>query len=240
MTEVARGVGAPFEALSERYDAWYDAPAGRVILDLEAAALRPLLHETRGPRLEVGVGSGRFAAALDVEFGVDIAFSPLVYAARRGLRVVHGSGERLPFADHVFGAVVLVATLCFVDDPRVVLRETRRVLGPGGRLVVAIVPRDSTWGQRYQVMGRQGNPFYRHAHLYTIDELAGLLSDEGFTIVTGRSTLFQRACDEPCFEAVRDGALEDAGFVALAAMVTESPPIDGRRIPVEAEPRRRS
>ena len=53
-----------FEDLAEPYDAWYDTESGRVLFDLELGALRPLLAGTAGPRLEVGVGSGRFAAAL--------------------------------------------------------------------------------------------------------------------------------------------------------------------------------
>ena len=222
MTQRARDTAVPFEALAERYDAWYDEPAGRTLFDLEVAALRPLLHEIGHPRLEVGIGTGRFAVALDVEFGVDAAFSPLAYADRRGRRVVFGSGEQLPFVAHAFGAVVLVATLCFVEDPKAIVRAARRVLRPSGRLIIAIVPRTSTWGERYQTMGRAGNLFYRDAHFYTVDELASLLAEEGFTIVERRSTLFQPPSDEPYVEVAQDGAMEDAGFVAVAAMVTPS------------------
>lgn len=100
------------------------------------------------------------------------------------------------------------------------------MLRPGGRLVLAIVPRDGTWGQRYQTMGRAGNPFYRDAHFYTVGELTGLLVDEGITIAAQRSTLFQPLSEEPYSEVARDGASEDAGFVALAAMMTD-PLADG-------------
>ncbi len=53
-----------FDDLADRYDAWSDTASGRVLSDLELGALRPLLAGTAGPRLEVGVGSGRFATAL--------------------------------------------------------------------------------------------------------------------------------------------------------------------------------
>ncbi|MHB1519041.1 MAG: hypothetical protein ACYCVN_11850 [Acidimicrobiales bacterium] len=60
-----------FEDLAERRDARYDTAAGRVLFDLELGALRPLLAGTAGPRL--GVGSGRFAAALGIEVSLSIA-----------------------------------------------------------------------------------------------------------------------------------------------------------------------
>lgn len=222
MTQREPQVSSPFEALSGRYDAWYDSPAGRVLVANELAALGPLLEGTGHPRLEIGVGTGRFATALGLDVGVDVAFTPLAYAHRRGVYVAQGVGESLPFADDSFRAVVLVATLCFVQDPTAVLAEARRVLHPGGRLVAAVVPRDSRWGQHYQAMGRDGNPFYRDAHFLSVGEITSLLSREGFTIVAIRSTLLQPPSSEPHGEVARDGAPPDAGFVAIAAVAVGS------------------
>jgi hypothetical protein len=50
-----------FEALADRYDAWYDGPVGRIAFPLEVECLRPLLKGAPFPWLEVGVGTGRFA-----------------------------------------------------------------------------------------------------------------------------------------------------------------------------------
>lgn len=58
-----------FERLADRYDAWYEGPAGRVAFPIEVDCLRPLLAGTLPPRLEVGVGSGRFAGAPGIEVG---------------------------------------------------------------------------------------------------------------------------------------------------------------------------
>jgi SAM-dependent methyltransferase len=48
---------------------------------------------------------------------------------------VQGSGERLPFGDGEFDAVVCTLVLCSVADPVACVREMARVLRPGGRLL---------------------------------------------------------------------------------------------------------
>ncbi len=62
--------------------------------------------------------------------------------ARRpeGVHVVRGAGEGLPFRDAAFGTVLVVVTLCFADDPAALLREARRVLRPGGGVVLGDAP----------------------------------------------------------------------------------------------------
>lgn len=46
-----------------------------------------------------------------------------------------GRGEAIPFADDSFDCAVCTFTLCSVDDPAQVMREMRRTLRPGGRLL---------------------------------------------------------------------------------------------------------
>ena len=205
-----------FEDLAERYDAWYDTAPGRVLFDLELGALRPLLAGTGGPRLEVGIGSGRFAAALGIDVGLDPAEAPLRLAKERGVRVLLGVGDRLPFRDNTFGAVALVVTLCFAENPAGVLAEVGSVLRPGGRLVVGLVPLDSAWGRSYEEKRRAGHAFYRHARFQTLAEHRRMLATAGFRLVECRSTLLQTPSDEPVAEPVHLGVVVGAGFVALA------------------------
>ncbi|HWE38832.1 MAG TPA: methyltransferase domain-containing protein, partial [Isosphaeraceae bacterium] len=99
-----------------------------------------------GPILEVGCGTGGLlvaAARRGLEItGVDIASRWLVVAGRRlddrGLAVplVAASAERLPWPDGTFAAIVADSVIEHCDDPIAALREWRRLLRPGGRLVL--------------------------------------------------------------------------------------------------------
>ena len=215
---MASRTAALFERLAERYDAWYEDPAGRELFAMELACLRPLLQGTTRPRLEVGVGSGRFAAALGVEVGLDPAREPLGLARLRGVRVVQGVGERLPFRDGVFGGVLVVVTLCFADDPQMLLAEARRVLRPGGALVLGELVADSSWGQWYRQRGEAGHSFYSQARFLTVADTERMLKAAGFGVTAARSTLVQPPTDQPHPEPAVDGAGDRAGFVCLQAV----------------------
>jgi SAM-dependent methyltransferase len=212
----ARTAGV-FERLAARYDEWYEGPVGRVLFPLEVACLSPLLEGAGRPRVEIGSGGGRFADALGIEFGLDPAMAPLLLARRRGVRPVLGVGERLPFRDAAFGAVLVVVTLCFADDPIALVSETRRVLAPGGRLALGMVPADSPWGAWYQRKAVKGHPFYSAARFLTRTEVRAILHDTGFIIRRARSTLIQRPTEVPRPEPVLVGQVPGAGFVSLEA-----------------------
>ncbi len=207
-----------FERYAERYDAWYEGPVGRGAYRSEVRALAPLLAQCPRPWLEIGVGSGRFAQALEVEFGIDPAWSPLRMAADRGIRVVQAVGERLPFRDGTFGGALLVVTMCFVEDPQAVLREAFRILRGDGGLVLGMILAESPWAAHYREKGRQGHPFYSIAQFYTRSELEAWLTETGFRIAAYRSTLFQ-APDAPEIEEeeARPGFYAEAGFVGILA-----------------------
>lgn len=80
--------------------------------------------------LEVGLGTGRFAAHLGIKIDVDPSMAMLAYAAERGVLGLQGTAEALPFKSTILDFALVVTTICFVDDPVAMLVEARRVLKP--------------------------------------------------------------------------------------------------------------
>jgi len=168
---------APFEAHHRRYDDWFVRHAAAYQSELLAVRL---LLPWRGQGLAIGVGTGRFAAPLGVQVGIDPACEVLDYAANRGILTVQAIAEALPFSDSSFDYALSVTTICFVDDVTAMLTEAYRVLKPGGELVIGFIDRTSNLGQ-YYLAHQAGNVFYREATFYSADEVEQLLRDTGFT-----------------------------------------------------------
>ena len=204
-----------FDAAVERYDAWFDAPEGSRIFKLELACLRDLIGGASRPWLEVGVGTGRFAQALGVEHGIDPSAGMLSKAAARGITVSEGAAEQLPYVEATFGAVLMMVTVCFLDNPRVAFAEAARVLRADGLLVAGIIPADSAWGLEYRRKGQEGHEFYSHAHFYGTSEILSLAESTGFQLQRAFSCL-ETGPGEPIKEdEPKPGVRPGFGFVAL-------------------------
>jgi SAM-dependent methyltransferase len=127
-----------------------------------AARRRALVQQARGRVLEIGAGTGLNLRhyADDAELVLtepDPAMADRlrrrVAAGPRPATVVLAPAEALPFADGEFDTVVSTLVLCTVPDQAAALREIRRVLRPGGRLLFmehirASSPRWARWQDR--------------------------------------------------------------------------------------------
>ena len=204
---------AAFEAHHRRYEDWFEHHAAAYVSEL--LALRAFVPR-EGDGLEIGVGSGRFAGPLGVRVGVDPSPAMLQYAAKRGIEVVEGVGEELPFAADRFDHVLLVTTICFLDSPEAMVAESRRVLRPGGRLVIGFIDRESPLGQVY-AKHRHENVFYRDANFYSVEEVAAILDDGGFRVNAWGQTLSHSPGQMGEIEPLRSGAGQCA-FVVVSAI----------------------
>jgi SAM-dependent methyltransferase len=207
---------SPFDDFPLQYDAWFDED-GKLIFQIEVQALKRLLPSLPKPWIEMGVGSGRFARALGIETGVDPSYKLLRIARRRGINTFLGRAEEKLFDKRSFGTIFLIVTLCFLDSPLEALKEARRILIPGGRLVLGLVLKESPWGRFYEQKKAQRHRFYKHAHFYRYEETTGLIVQAGFLIKMIVSTLLQKPGEVRNIEDPQEGYLPHAGFIVIVA-----------------------
>ncbi|MDI6718903.1 MAG: methyltransferase domain-containing protein [Methanomicrobiales archaeon] len=202
----------PFDRYPWLYDRWYDENPH--IYQAEVRALEQYVP-WRGSGLEVGVGTARFAAPLQIEVGVDISPAMVRIARERGVEAVVGAAEALPFCDRVFDFVLMVTVVCFIEDTLAAFREVRRILKEGGSLTLGIIDRESPLGRQY-LRERAESIFFRDAVFYSTGEVESLLEKAGFLDREVVQTVFEGFPDAP------------SGFVVIHACkdTREAAPID--------------
>jgi SAM-dependent methyltransferase len=177
---------AAFDAHSNAYDDWFETHDR--LYQAELDAIRQLIPSHAVEGMEVGVGSGKFAAPLGITIGVEPSEQMAVKARLQGIDVYPGVAEALPFADERFDLVLMVTTICFVDDILKSFDEAHRVLKPGGSIIVGFVDKESDLGREYWDR-RAESAFYREATFFSTLEVIGYLKEAGFHISRIKQTL---------------------------------------------------
>lgn len=179
--------------LAEWYDGAYFAQAGAshlrhgAIKEATAKLRLELLQSvvSKGRLADVGCGGGFFAAAARTGGWAAVGLEPSRDAAglalRQGLPVAVGCLETLPFADSRFDAITMFDVIEHVFSPAACLAEARRLLVPGGRLLIE-TPNMAGWLPR--LLGPR-HPYVRppeHLTYFTPASLRRLLERQGYRI----------------------------------------------------------
>jgi SAM-dependent methyltransferase len=137
---------------SGRLGAWVGRLMALKNVRMNRAAVEVLAPSVRDRVLEIGFGPGRTLALLARRVdggrvaGIDVSAVMVRQARRRNrsalragrLEIVEGSVERLPWPDATFTHVLAVNSFHHWPAPVRSLTEVRRVLAPGGRLVLGM------------------------------------------------------------------------------------------------------
>jgi SAM-dependent methyltransferase len=159
---------------------WYRALHARVLdaLDPDRAGMEPVL--------DAGCGTGGFLARLRRAWpggrAAGLEFKPEAAARARnkaGVPVAVGSVNAIPFADASFGGLVSLDVLCHAAaEPERALAEFRRVLRPGGRLVLNL--------PAFRWLSSAHDARVHNARRFTAGEARALLAGAGFSGVRAR------------------------------------------------------
>ena len=204
---------SPFDRYSLEYDKWFDDHIYAFQSELEA--LKSFVPGN-GKGMEIGVGTGRFASQLNVIIGVEPSESMASIARSRGIEVYKAYAEQLPFNNNGFDFVLMVTTLCFVDDPKLVLKEANRILKPNGQIIVAIIDKESSLGRSYDAT-KASNKFYKDATFYSTQDIIGLLYQTNFNQIQTCQTIFSNPDTMTIPDTVKDGYGEGS-FVVISAI----------------------
>ena len=203
----------PFEKHASDYEAWFENY--RFVYESELKAIKEQLPK-EGDGVEVGVGSGRFAAPLGIRLGVDPSSKMRELARNRGITAIDGVAEKLPFDDCRFHFFLMVTTICFLDDIEAAFKEAHRILQPAGYLIIGLIDKNSPVGTLYQQQ-KSESVFYKVATFVSVDEVTSYLKKTGFIDLKFTQTIFHRLSEIKKLEPIQKG-YGDGSFVVIKAL----------------------
>lgn len=203
----------PFEKHATEYDRWFVRHGYAYESELEA--VRQQLPQGR-TGIEIGLGTGRFAAPLGIKLGLEPSTKMGKVARNRGVQVVAGAAEAIPFGDSSFDFALMVTTICFLADLERSLGEVHRVLKPEGSLIIGFIDRAGSLGQSYE-RRKESSTFYRGATFYSVAEVISALKKMDFREFTFSQTIFRDLSDIDSIEPVKPGYGKGSFVVVRAA-----------------------
>lgn len=125
--------------------------------------------------LDVGCGVGNFISIAPTRIeGVDIDEKAIQTCKKRGFKAMVGNGYELPYADNTFDNINCSAVLEHVNKPYKLMNELRRVLKPGGKLVL-LTPDIMKWKFDFWKVA-----YHWEGHPFSTKSLLALAYDTGF------------------------------------------------------------
>jgi 2-polyprenyl-3-methyl-5-hydroxy-6-metoxy-1,4-benzoquinol methylase len=162
-----------------------------IIKEQRSIRTRYLGGEAPGKLLEIGCGAGDYIALMrtlgwTVE-GVETDHVACRYARQTHTLTVHeGTLESKGYPENSFDAIVMNHVIEHVFDPVTLLKECRRIVKPGGRVIV-ITPNSGSWGHRTFRKNWRGLEPPRHIHVFSptpLKKCANLACFEQVTVTT--------------------------------------------------------
>jgi ubiquinone/menaquinone biosynthesis C-methylase UbiE len=135
-----------FDSHVAEYEDWF--VTNKFAFRSELIAVKKLLPHINGV-IEIGIGSGIFDAPLGIREGVEPSKAMRQKSEQKGLKALDAVAENLPYADATVNGVIMITSICFVDDIYQSFNEAYRVLTKDGFLILDYVDKDNPVGKEY-------------------------------------------------------------------------------------------
>lgn len=202
----------PFERYPFKYEQWFIK--NKYAYKSELLAIRKQLPKSK-IGVDIGVGSGRFAAPLGIKLGVEPSSKMRMLSKKKMINLIDSIAENLPFKSSIFDFVLMVTTICFVDDVEVSFKEVFRILKPEGIFIIGFIDRNSEIGKFYE-QHKKLSVFYNIADFYSVDKVVSFLKKAKFKHFNFSQTIFHPLSAINKIEKVKNG-YGKGSFVVIKA-----------------------
>jgi len=127
--------------------------------------------------LDIGCGPGNLSNNLSnigEVFGIDVSLPTLKLCQKKYSNLINGKADELPIREGSFDIVILLDVLEHIADDAKVMKETFRILKPGGIVLITAPACKILWGSHDEI--------YQHYRRYSLDEIKKVVRRAGFTI----------------------------------------------------------
>ena len=201
---------AVFDKFALEYDQWFIENSFAYLSETDA--IRRFIPDS-GLGVEIGAGTGRFSIPFGIKIGIEPSAEMARLAQSRGLSIARAVAEELPFADNTIDFVLMVTTICFLNDLPAAFKEIHRVLKSGGRVIIGFIDRESPLGKKYAAV-KDSSRFYKGANYYSASQVMHFLSEAGFSDFQICQTIFNDPKNMVSCDTVQEGHGK-GGFVVL-------------------------
>jgi len=127
--------------------------------------------------LDVGCGTGGTTSELKKlgeVYGIDFSFSALQFSTKRGLQVLKGAVNKLPFLDDTFDMITMFDALEHIEDDFLVVKELSRIIKKTGMIVITV--------PAYQFLWSDHDVTVSHYRRYNSKSISDVVTKGGLSI----------------------------------------------------------
>lgn len=168
----------PFEKGAEKYDSWF-AENEKVFLS-ELDAIKKV-YDLDKKTIEIGVGTGIFAEALGIKYGLEPSKEMAKLGKARGIEIIESEAEEMPIADATYEQAIMITVDCFLNDVEKAFNEINRILTADGVAIIVSLNRETTLGKIYNE-NKNNDEIYKWAEFHSAEEIIEMLAKCGFNI----------------------------------------------------------